>query len=156
MIEVKEYYDDSISRMDYDEENQYDDEMRYVISGYYDVRFRDLCSNHYCDDYSEMLDCVWDYMNQGLLVSVYDRVSGKTVKFESGTMDDITWGGYDPYEYLSDELKKLDSSSGYYENYMNESKDNKHLNELYDKGIERLKRNPKTKTLEQIMKECKD
>lgn len=127
----------------------YENDAKFEVSGYYDSSYNGLDEYCYVDSFEELVDVVWQFVNNGDYVEVTNHATGNVERISPDIIDDITDYDYDVSEYLHDILSEIDDA------VLNESITyRKHLNELYNNGIKRLNKNPRTKTLEQVMREC--
>ena len=58
----------------------YDHESTYYVESYYDGDFRGLEDDFNSDDFSEVMDWIWEKLNKGGFVLVTDNVSGQNAK----------------------------------------------------------------------------
>lgn len=58
----------------------YDHESTYYVESYYDGDFRGLEDDFNSDDFSEVMDWIWEKLNKGGFVWVTDNVSGQNAK----------------------------------------------------------------------------
>ena len=56
------------------------DGARYEIYCYYDPQFRGLKMSDETDDYDELRDIAWDFINNGC-IEIIDNKTGKRVKY---------------------------------------------------------------------------